>query len=299
MKPTLLILAAGMGSRYGGLKQIDPLGPNGETIIEYSIYDAIEAGFGKVVFVIREEFADAFKERFENLVGGRIELAYAFQDVNTPVEGVTDLPAREKPWGTMHAVIVAEHLINEPFAVINADDYYGKDGFHQIANFLRNRCTPNTYAMMGYVLRNTLSLNGYVSRGVCQGDAKGNLATVSERTKIHWEGDKVIYHEGDASFEVDPDSVVSMNFWGFHANVFAEGRKMFIDFVRDNRENPKAEFFIPLVADNLIKDGRAEFNILTSQDRWYGVTYREDRPEVVEAFQKLVDEGKYPSPLWS
>lgn len=298
MKPTLLILAAGMGSRYGGLKQIDPLGPNGETIIEYSIYDAIEAGFGKVVFVIREEFAAEFKKRFEGLVGGRIELAYAYQAVDTPVEGVTDLPAREKPWGTMHAVIVAEHLINEPFAVINADDYYGKDGFHQIADFLRNRCTPDTYAMMGYVLRNTLSLNGHVSRGVCKADNKGDLSAVNERTKIHWEGDRVIYHEGENSFEVDPDSVVSMNFWGFHPNVFRTGREQFIRFVQENRDNPKAEFFIPLVADNLIHEGKARFNVLTSQDRWYGVTYREDRPEVVEAFQRLVDEGKYPSPLW-
>lgn len=298
MKPTLLILAAGMGSRYGGLKQIDPLGPNGETIIEYSIYDAIEAGFGKVVFVIREEFAPEFKKRFEGLVGGRIELAYAYQAVDTPVEGITELPPREKPWGTMHAVIVAEHLIHEPFAVINADDYYGKDGFHQIADFLRHRCTPDTYAMMGYVLRNTLSLNGHVSRGVCQTDAKGDLTTVSERTRIHWEGHRVIYHEGDSTFGVDPDSVVSMNFWGFHPNVFKVGREQFIRFVQENRDNPKAEFFIPLVADNLIHQGKARFNVLTSQDRWYGVTYREDRPEVAAAFQHLVDEGRYPSPLW-
>jgi NDP-sugar pyrophosphorylase family protein len=298
MKPTLLILAAGMGSRYGGLKQIDPLGPNGETIIEYSIYDAIKAGFGKVVFVIRESFADAFKEQVSGKFDNQIEIAYAYQDVNTPVEGITDLPHREKPWGTMHAVLVAHEVINEPFAVINADDFYGADGFHQIAAFLKNECSPSTYCMVGYVLRNTLSPNGHVSRGVCIADAENCLATVTERTKIHWEDDKVIYHEGDTTHEVNPDSVVSMNFWGFHPNVFEVSRHMFIDFVRENRDNPKAEFFIPLVADSLIASKKARFNVLTSNDLWYGVTYQEDRPTVVDAFKKLVSEGKYPSPLW-
>lgn len=298
MKPTLLILAAGMGSRYGGLKQIDPLGPNGETIIEYSIYDAIQAGFGKVVFVIRESFADAFKAQFSGKFDGKIEVAYAYQDVNTPVEGIDNLPEREKPWGTMHAVLVAHNVINEPFAVINADDFYGADGFHQIADFLNNKCTPDTYTMVGYVLRNTLSPNGHVSRGVCVADGNNCLATVNERTKIHWEGDKVVYQEGDAKHEVNPDSVVSMNFWGFHPNIFEQSRHMFIDFVKANRDNPKAEFFIPLVADNLIASGGARFHILTSNDLWYGVTYQEDRPGVVEAFQKLTAEGRYPSPLW-
>jgi NDP-sugar pyrophosphorylase family protein len=298
MKPTLLILAAGMGSRYGGLKQIDPLGPNGETIIEYSIYDAIQAGFGKVVFVIRESFADAFKAQFSGKFDGKIEVAYAYQDVNTPVEGIDNLPEREKPWGTMHAVLVAHDVINEPFAVINADDFYGADGFHQIADFLNNKCTPDTYTMVGYVLRNTLSPNGHVSRGVCVADGNNCLATVNERTKIHWEGDKVVYQEGDAKHEVNPDSVVSMNFWGFHPNIFEQSRHMFIDFVKANRDNPKAEFFIPLVADNLIASGGARFHILTSNDLWYGVTYQEDRPGVVEAFQKLTAEGRYPSPLW-
>ena len=298
MKPTLLILAAGMGSRYGGLKQIDPLGPNGETIIEYSIYDAIQAGFGKVVFVIRESFADDFKERFTGKFDDKIEIAYAFQDVNTPVEGIDNLPHREKPWGTMHAVLVAHEVVNEPFAVINADDFYGADGFHQIANFLKNKCSEDTYTMVGYVLKNTLSEHGQVSRGVCVADAKNNLAKVDERTKIHWEGEKVIYHEGESSHEVDPGSVVSMNFWGFHPNIFEVSRQMFVDFVQENKDNPKAEFFIPLVADNLINAGKASFPILTSNDRWHGVTYIEDRPVVVDAFKKLVEDGKYPSPLW-
>lgn len=298
MKPTLLILAAGMGSRYGGLKQIDPLGPSGETIIEYSIYDAISAGFGKVVFVIRESFADDFKQRFSGKFDDQIEIAYAFQDVNTPVQGVTDIPHREKPWGTMHAVIVAEHVVNEPFAVINADDFYGRDAFVQIADFLTNKCTQKTYGMVGYVLRNTLSPNGSVSRGVCEADADGNLATVTERTKIHWEGDKVVYFEDDSYHEVDVDSVVSMNFWGFHPNVFETGREMFREFVRENKENPKAEFFIPLVADTLIKNGTASFDIMTSNDHWFGVTYPEDRQTVVDAFQKMVDQGKYPNSLW-
>ena len=298
MKPTLLILAAGMGSRYGGLKQIDPLGPNGETIIEYSIYDAIQAGFGKVVFVIRESFADDFKERFTGKFDDKIEIAYAFQDVNTPVEGIDNLPHREKPWGTMHAVLVAHEVVNEPFAVINADDFYGADGFHQIADFLKNKCSEDTYTMVGYVLKNTLSEHGQVSRGVCVADANNNLANVDERTKIHWEGEKVIYHEGESSHEVDPSSVVSMNFWGFHPNIFEVSRQMFIDFVQENKDNPKAEFFIPLVADNLINSGKASFPILTSNDRWHGVTYIEDRPVVVDAFKKLVEDGKYPSPLW-
>jgi len=298
MKPTLLILAAGMGSRYGGLKQIDPLGPNGETIIEYSIYDAIQAGFGKVVFVIRESFSDDFKARFTGKFEDKIEVAYAFQDVNTPVEGVENIPHREKPWGTMHAVLVAHDVINEPFAVINADDFYGADGFHQIADFLKNKCSENTYTMVGYVLRNTLSEHGQVSRGVCVADADNNLAKVDERTKIHWEGEKVIYHDEAGSHEVDPNSVVSMNFWGFHPNIFEVSRHMFIDFVKENKDNPKAEFFIPLVADTLINSGEAKFPILTSSDRWYGVTYQEDRQSVVDAFQKMVDDGKYPSPLW-
>lgn len=299
MKPTLLILAAGMGSRYGGLKQIDPLGPSGETIIEYSIYDAIHAGFGKVVFVIRDSFADAFRERFSGKFDDQIEIAYAFQDVNTPVEGVDDIPHREKPWGTMHAVIVAEHVIDEPFAVINADDFYGRDAFVQMAEFLTNKCSTDTYSMVGYVLRNTLSPNGSVSRGVCVADDSGNLATISERTKIHWEGDKVVYMENEAYHEVDPDSVVSMNFWGFHPNVFPVSRKMFREFVKENKDNPKAEFFIPLVADELIQSGDARFEIMTSNDHWFGVTYPEDRDTVVNAFKKMTDEGRYPADLWA
>ncbi|MCP4123139.1 MAG: NTP transferase domain-containing protein [Bacteroidetes bacterium] len=299
MKPTLLILAAGMGSRYGGLKQIDPLGPSGETIIEYSIYDAIHAGFGKVVFVIRESFADDFKERFSGKFDDQIEIAYAFQSVNTPVEGIDNIPEREKPWGTMHAVIVAEHVVSEPFAVINADDFYGRDAFEQIAKFLTTECSEDTYGMVGYVLSNTLSPNGSVSRGVCKADDKGDLATINERTKIHWEGDKIVYLENDAYHEVDTDSIVSMNFWGFHQSVFQTGREMFREFVKENKENPKAEFFIPLVADNLIKSGDARFDIMTSQDHWFGVTYPEDRQTVVDAFKKMTDEGRYPVSLWA
>lgn len=298
MKPTLVILAAGMGSRYGGLKQIDPVGPNGETIIEYSIYDAIEAGFGKVVFVIREGFAEDFKRRFTGKFDDKIEIAYAYQDVNTPVEGIDTLPERTKPWGTMHAVLVARDVVNEPFAVINADDFYGADGFHKIADFLKNKCTEDTYTMVGYVLRNTLSEHGQVSRGVCVADTENNLAKIDERTKIHWKDGKVVYYEEDTATEVDPDSVVSMNFWGFHPNIFERSRQMFIDFVKENKDNPKAEFFIPLVADTLINAGEAKFPILTSNDRWHGVTYIEDRPVVVEAFKKLAADGKYPTPLW-
>lgn len=298
MKPTLLILAAGMGSRYGGLKQVDGVGPNEEAIIEYSIYDAIRAGFGKVVFVIRESFETAFKAKFANKFQDQIEVAYAFQAVNTPIEGVEDLPERTKPWGTAHAVLVAEHLIQEPFAVVNADDYYGVTAYKTVADFFTNQVAPDHYAMVGFILKNTLSDHGTVNRGICQTDDNNYLTDVVERHKIQREDGIVYYNDGDGKVAVREDSVTSMNFWGFHPNIFEEIRQQFIEFAKANKANPKAEFYIPLVANRLIKEGKINLTVLKSEDQWFGVTYKADKPVVVSALQQLVKDEVYPSPLW-
>ena len=301
MKPTLLILAAGMGSRYGGLKQIDGVGPSNEAIIEYSIYDAIRAGFGKVVFVIRESFEEAFKAKFDGKFEDKIQVEYAFQAVNTPIEGVDDLPEREKPWGTAHAVLVAADKINEPFAVINADDYYGVSAFKTIADFLMNDASPEKYAMVGYVLQNTLSDHGSVNRGVCQVNSAGDLEDVVERHKIARAEDGKVYFVDDdgSSVEVDENAIVSMNFWGFHHSIFEIIRQQFIQFAKENKENPRSEFYIPLVANRQINNGEASLAVLTSHDNWYGVTYKADKPIVQEAFAKLVTDGVYPNSLWN
>lgn len=299
MKPTLLILAAGMGSRYGSLKQLDELGPSGEGIIEFSVYDAIRAGFGKVVFVIRDSFEEAFRAKFDAKFQDKIEIAYAFQAVNTPIEGVTNLPEREKPWGTAHAVLVAEDVINEPFAVINADDYYGVSAFKTIADFLTTDCAPDHNAMVGYVLKNTLSDHGTVNRGVCVANEENCLIDVVERLKIGRAADgKVNFEEDGATIEVSEDAIVSMNFWGFHQSIFQTLRTQFIDFVKENRENPKAEFFIPLVVNTQINSGAAKYSVLTSEDNWHGVTYQADKPIVQTAFKGLFADKVYPADLW-
>ncbi len=300
MKPTLLILAAGMGSRYGGLKQVDELGPSGEAIIEFSVYDAIRAGFGKVVFVIRDTIEEAFKAKFAGKFDDKIQVEYVFQDVNTAIEGVTDLPERVKPWGTAHAVLVAEHVINEPFAVINADDYYGVEAFKTIAEFLTTRASASHWSMVGYVLNNTLSDHGTVNRGICSTNEEGYLTDVVERHKIGRADDQKVYFVDDdgSSAEVSDKAVVSMNFWGFHQDIFPIMRAQFIDFVAANRENPKAEFYIPLVVNRQIQAGEVNLTVLTSDDNWYGVTYQADKPIVQTAFNKLVANGVYPSSLW-
>lgn len=300
VKPTLLILAAGMGSRYGGLKQVDAVGPAGETIIEYSIYDAINAGFGKVVFVIRKEIEAPFKEKIGNQFEGKIAIEYAFQEFDSPVEGITEFPERLKPWGTAHAVLVADAVINEPFAVINADDYYGIDGFKSMAEFLMNECTPHTQSMVGYVISNTLSDHGTVNRGVAAMDENHMLTAVHERLKIKRNAAGVIHYEGDdgLAYPLKDNDLVSMNFWGFHPSIFEEIRKDFVQFVHDNKDNPKAEFFIPLFVDTYINDGRIQVKVLVSEDHWYGVTYQEDKPIVQTAFAALVAAGRYPAPLW-
>lgn len=298
MKPSLVILAAGMGSRYGGLKQIDGVGPGDETIIEYSIYDAIRAGFGKIVFVIRKDIEDAFRERFEPIKPEGVTFAYVFQEMDSYLG---DLPAtdRTKPWGTAHAVLVARDAVNEPFAVINADDYYGTVAFADLADFLIHRASPSRYAMMGYQLANTLSEHGSVSRGVCVVNKEGDLHHVDERTQVQWQDGGIIYRENEESISVDRNSSVSMNFWGFHPEVFPIIEKRFHQFVRETQDQPKAEFFIPLLIQEMIDRKEVKVNVLPCQDRWYGVTYREDKPMVQAAFQKLVEEGVYPPRLWN
>ena len=298
MKPTLLILAAGMGSRYGGLKQLDAIGPNGETIIDYSVYDAIRAGFGKAVFVIREHFANDFKAKVTDKFKDQIEVAFAYQEIDTPIEGLEKVPEREKPWGTAHAMLVAADLVKTPFAVLNADDFYGASAFQQIAEFLTTDAAPDHYGMVGYVLQNTLSANGSVSRGVADMNADHYLNTVVERHKIQ-RIDGTISHELEgAKHPLSDEALVSMNFWGFHPNIFEEIRTQFLEFVKENPDNPRAEFYIPLVANRMVQNGQVKLKVLTSRDQWYGVTYQEDKPDVLAAMERLSAEGQYPSPLW-
>ncbi len=299
MKPTLLILAAGIGSRYGGLKQADSVGPSGEAIIEYSIYDAIRAGFGKVVIVIRKSIELDFKEKFSGKFDSLIKVEYAFQELNSPIEGIDSFPERKKPWGTGHAMLVAKDKINEPFLVINADDFYGFTAFQKMAEFLSKRCSPRHMGMVGYWLKNTLSENGSVSRGVCSTNAKSHLTGVVERTKIIRELDKKIYYfEGDKKTQLADDTIVSMNFWGYHPSVFEETRKMFVQFVIDNAHNPTAEFYIPNIANTLIENGKVDFTVMTTRDSWYGVTYQEDKQTVQNAFWALTTIGAYSANLW-
>ncbi|MCR5746057.1 MAG: nucleotidyltransferase [Bacteroidales bacterium] len=303
MKPTLLVLAAGMGSRYGSLKQMDGLGPSGEAIIDYSIYDAILSGFGKVVFVIRHSFAEEFKKIFsKERFGGKVDVEYVYQELDCLPEGYTVPSFREKPWGTNHAVMMAADVIHEPFAVINSDDFYGREGFAAVADFLRGvEGKKGEYALVGYYLKNTLSDFGTVSRGVCAADAEGCLTGVVERTSIARKDDgKVYFTDKGQDFEVSEDSVVSMNFWGFTPDYFDYSAEIFRTFLDsdDVKVNPKAEFFIPYVADVLIRRGDASFKVLNCDAKWFGVTYKEDRPSVVAKIGELIEKGVYPRNLW-
>ena len=299
-KPTLVILAAGMGSRYGGLKQIDGVGPSEEGIIEYSIYDAIRAGFGKVVFVIRKDIEEPFREKFDGKFGDKIEVAYAFQGMDSYVPDDVDYTKREKPWGTTHAMLVAKEVTHEPFAVINADDYYGIEAFEKMASFLVAEADPQTFAMVGYVLHRTLSDHGTVNRGVTVVAEDYLLQDVNERLKIQRGDDTKVRYLGEDGhqYELADDSVVSMNFWGFHPAIFDRIEEGFAKFARENTDNPKAEYLIPELVDGMIKDGSATVKVLVSEDKWYGVTYQEDKPKVQEAFSMLVAENTYPSPLF-
>ena len=298
MKPTLLILAAGMGSRYGGLKQIDGIGPNEEPIIEYSIYDAIKSGFGKIVFVIRREFDEAFRSRFDKF-SDKIQIEYAYQEVNIKIKGITTVE-RAKPWGTAHAVLVARDIINEPFAVINADDYYGSESFKLIFDFLNNHCSSSLMAMVGYTLRNTLSEHGTVNRGVCQVDEKNNLVEVIERTKIA-EQDGVINYNIDTEDPlgfIDRKASVSMNYWGFHPSIFIEIEKGLKTFMKTNSNNPTAEYYIPNIVTDMIKEGKMAVRVIPTNDNWFGVTYKEDKPMAITAINECISSGIYPKNLW-
>ena len=298
MKPTLLILAAGMGSRYGGNKQMDAFGPNGETIIDYSIYDAIRSGFGKVVFIIRESFAEEFRNQFEPKLKGKIQTEYVMQEMDSFIENFEFPEERKKPWGTAHAVLCAKDVIHEPFAVINADDYYGSDGFEKAVKFLNEEVSPKKYCVIGYQLSKTISENGSVSRGVCEVDFEGNLIGIHERTKVFPEDGKIYYTESAINVPMPPDTPVSMNFWGFDPNVFDYIQKLFIKFLQENANNPKAEFFIPVIADAYITEGKGKIKVIPTSSQWFGVTYKEDAANVKDSIRALIEAGVYPEHLF-
>ncbi len=299
MKPTLLILAAGMGSRYGGLKQLDAIGPNGETIIDYSVFDALRAGFGKVVFIIRESFAFEFEEKVVAKFRDKIKIAYAFQPMDVEFEEIPDMPDREKPWGTGHAVLVAKDMIDEPFAVANADDYYGISSFQKMAEFLTRRTTSNHYSMIGFVLSKTLSENGSVSRGVCHSSENHYLNSVVETTKIERVGDTIQFENDGKAGTLSDNTLVSMNLWGFHPHFFETLESHFFSFVKNNYKNPRSEFYIPLVINNLIENEEAMVEVIPSVEKWYGVTYKEDKPVIQSAIERMTYDDLYPKPLWS
>jgi nucleotidyltransferase-like protein len=298
MEPTLLILAAGMASRYGSMKQIQAFGPSGETIMDYSIYDAMRAGYKKVVFIIREEFANDFKAIFEPKLKGKIATDYVYQELSSYMEGQPVPADRAKPWGTAHAVLCAKEKIKEPFAVINADDFYGRDAFEKSYSFLTKEASPALYSIIGYDLAKTLSDYGTVSRGVCEVDKDGFLKSIAERTKIYRDGNKIVYEESDGKHEVRSDAKVSMNFWCFHQSVFPLIQTWFKEFINKNINNPKAEFFIPIIGDLFVQSGKGKIKVIPTAAQWFGVTYREDAPIVKESLMKLVKDGEYPERLW-
>ncbi len=299
MKPTLLILAAGMGSRYGGLKQIEPVGPNGETILEYSVFDAIRAGFGKVVFVIRESFSEEFKARFEPKLKGKIQIEYAYQELDKLPNGFALPEGREKPWGTGHAVLMAKDVINEPFAAINADDFYGAEAYQVIANFLSGSVTPEKFAMVGYQLKNTLSEFGSVSRGICVTNQANLLTKITETHQIRQENNQYLCEsaQGDTA-QLTGKEIVSMNFWGFHPTIFDYLEKQFSEFLDTSIQLPKSEFYIPFAVFDMISNGQICVEVLNADSPWFGVTYKEDKPYVVDQIQKLTNQGVYPPNLW-
>ena len=300
MKPTLLVLAAGMGSRYGALKQMDGVGPNNEAILDYSIYDAKRAGFGKVVFVIRRDFAEAF-EKVNNTERFGIPVEYVYQSLDALPEGYSVPEGREKPWGTCHAVLMAADTIKEPFAVINADDFYGKEAYEVMAKYL-TECEGKrgAYSMVAYKLRNTLSEFGTVSRGVCTQDDNNYLQTIVERTSIAKTEDGAAFTDEEGSHPLDLDTLVSMNFFGFTPDFFEHSKEGFKRFLEGPAQtNIKAEFFIPLMVNNLINSDEAKLRVLSSDAAWFGVTYKEDKPDVVAKVQSLIDRGVYPNELWA
>jgi choline kinase len=298
MQPTLVILAAGMASRYGSQKQTQSFGPGGETIMDYSISDAIKAGFKKVIFIIREDFADNFKAIFEPRLKGKIEVDYVYQQLDKHI-GDRAIPAdRTKPWGTGHAILCCKGTVNEPFAVINADDFYGADAFVKAYNFLVNKCNEQTYACISYKLENTLSENGSVSRGVISINDKNEMIGIDERLKIYRKDDQIVYEENGKETELSPNTQVSMNFFCFHNNFIDLCEKEFGKFLDANMQDPKAEFLMPKMADHFIKTGQGVIDIVPTSAKWFGVTYKEDAPVVQESINRLVTEKVYPEKLW-
>jgi len=299
MKPTLLILAAGMGSRFGGLKQVEPVGPGGETIIEYSIFDAIRAGFGKVVFVIRESFADAFKSNFEQKLKGKIDVDYVYQELDMLPAGFSLPEGRVKPWGTAHAILVAKDAVREPFCALNADDFYGREAYQVIADFLMSSECNTEYSMVGYKLKNTLSDFGSVSRGICDVDENQNLVKIVETLKIFKKPEEIISVEEDGSTHLlTGDESVSMNMWGFKPSIFEILENKFVEFLKTEIDKPKSEMFIPFVVFEMIEEQLAKVKVLKADSPWFGVTYKEDKPIVVEKVNKLIEKGEYPGKLW-
>ncbi len=301
MKPTLFVLAAGMGSRYGGLKQLDGLGPNGETIMDYSIYDAIKAGFGKIVFVIRPSFEKDFRDVVLDKFKGLIETDLVFQEISNVPEGCSYTPEREKPWGTNHAVLMGKDAIKEPFAVINADDFYGQESFAVLADFLKSVAgKSNEYCMVGYHVGNTLSESGAVSRGVCVVDENGLLLNVVERTHIEEKGGKINFlDEKGEEVAIPANTPVSMNMWGFTPDYFDYSLAFFKDFLAEHGQKLKSEFYIPLAVNELIVQGKASCKVLDTPSKWFGVTYAEDRPQVVLKINELIRKGVYPKNLFN
>lgn len=301
MKPTLFVLAAGMGSRYGGLKQLDGLGPNGETIMDYSIFDAIRGGFGKIVFVIRRDFEQDFRDKVLSKYEGHIPTELVFQAIDDLPEGFTCPADRAKPWGTNHAVLMGKDVIKEPFAVINADDFYSRDAFAVMGKWLNELPEGSTgkYSMVGFRICNTLSENGTVARGVCAKNEAGMLTDVVERTEIMRVDGAICYKDENGEWQpVGEETPVSMNFWGFTPDYFQYSEAQFVDFLKENIDKPKSEFFIPLVVDTLINGGKATCEVLDTTAKWFGVTYAADRPGTVEKIQALVDAGEYPNKLF-
>jgi choline kinase len=299
MKPTLLILAAGMGSRFGGLKQVEPVGPNGEAIIDYSIYDAIKAGFGKVVFVIRESFADAFKEKFDPILEGKIEVEYVFQELENLPEGYSLPQGREKPWGTAHAILVTKNVIKEPFCALNADDFYGYNAYKVMAEFLTQSADSAEYSMVGYKLSHTLSDYGSVSRGICDVGENDLLREIVETTKILKKDGKIISIEPDGSEkELTGNESASMNIWGFKPSVFPILEEKFTEFLKNHINEPKSEIYIPSVVFDMIQERKAKVKVLKADSPWFGVTYKEDKPRVVAKINKLIEQGEYPEKLY-
>lgn len=301
VKPTLLVLAAGMGSRYGSLKQMDGVGPNREAIIDYSIYDAIRAGFGKVVFVIRESFGEEFREVFSpERFGGKVEVEYVYQELSNLPEGFTVPEGREKPWGTNHALMMAAPVIREPFAVINADDFYGADAYRVIGDYLSKlEESKNDYCMVAYELSKTLSENGTVSRGVCTVSADGMLESMVERTQIERIADgRIVFHDGGADEELAENTPVSMNLFGFTPDYFAHAEAYFRTFLQEHGQELKSECYMPSVVNKLIHEGTATLRVLHSSAQWFGVTYKADREPLVKRIQELIASGAYPENLW-